>query len=67
MRAELSNLNHSAVSFLSRVAVNLCWYYYTPYCYRFQTLIKTVKERGRERGKEGKKERERERHEKKSK
>ena len=29
MRAELANLNHCAVSFLSRAADNLCWYYYT--------------------------------------
>ena len=29
MRAKLANLNHSAVPFLSRAAVNLCWYYYT--------------------------------------
>ena len=27
MRAELANLNHCAVQFLSRAAVNLCWYY----------------------------------------
>ena len=26
MRAELANLNHCAVPFLSRVAVNLSWY-----------------------------------------
>ena len=29
MRAELANLNHCAVPFLSCVAANLCWYYYT--------------------------------------
>ena len=29
MRAELTNLNHCAVPFLSRAAVNLCWYYHT--------------------------------------
>ena len=29
MRAELANLNHCAVPFLSRAAVNLCWYYIT--------------------------------------
>ena len=29
MRAELANLNHCAVLFLSRTAVNLSWYYYT--------------------------------------
>ena len=28
MRTELANLNHCAVPFLSRAAVNLCWYYY---------------------------------------
>ena len=28
MRAELANLNDCAVPFLSRAAVNLCWYYY---------------------------------------
>ena len=28
MRAELANLNHCAVSLLSRAAANLCWYYY---------------------------------------
>ena len=30
MRTELANLSHCAVSYLSRAAVNLCWYYYTP-------------------------------------
>ena len=29
MRAELANLDHCAVPFLSRATVNLCWYYYT--------------------------------------
>ena len=29
IRAELANLNHCAVPFLSRAAVNLCRYYYT--------------------------------------
>ena len=29
MRAELANLNHCAVPFLNRAAVNLCWYYDT--------------------------------------
>ena len=29
MRAELADLNHCAVLFLSRAAVNLRWYYYT--------------------------------------
>ena len=29
MRAELANLDHCAVPFLSRAAVNLCWYFYT--------------------------------------
>ena len=29
MRAELANLNHCAVQFLSRAAVNLSWYYYS--------------------------------------
>ena len=29
MRAELANLNYCAVPFLSRAAVNLCWYYIT--------------------------------------
>ena len=28
MRAELTNLNHCAVPFLSRAAVNFCWFYY---------------------------------------
>ena len=28
MRAELANLNHCAVPFLSRATVSLCWYYY---------------------------------------
>ena len=28
MRAELANLNHSVVPFLSRAVVKLCWYYY---------------------------------------
>ena len=27
MRSELASLNHCAVPFLSRAAVNLCWYY----------------------------------------
>ena len=27
--AELANLNHCALPFLSRAAVNLCWYNYT--------------------------------------
>ena len=31
MRAELANLNHRAVTFLSRTTANLCWYYYTLY------------------------------------
>ena len=31
MRAELPNLDDSAAPFLSRAAVNLCWYYYTVY------------------------------------
>ena len=31
MRAELVNLNHCAVPFLSRAAANLCWYYYSIY------------------------------------
>ena len=29
MRAKLANLNDCAVPFLSRAAVNLCWYNYT--------------------------------------
>ena len=35
MRAELANLNHCAVLFLSRAAVNFSWYDSTPYvtCY----------------------------------
>ena len=28
MHAKLANLDHSAVPFLSRASVNLCWYYY---------------------------------------
>ena len=31
MRAELASLNPCAVPFLSRAAVNLSWYDYTPY------------------------------------
>ena len=31
MRAEVSNLNHCAVPFLSRAAVNLNWYDYNEY------------------------------------
>ena len=31
MRAELANLNHCAVPFLSRAAVNLSWYVCTKY------------------------------------
>ena len=31
MSASLANLNHCAVPFLSRAAVNLCWYYYIFY------------------------------------
>ena len=27
MRADLTVLNHCAVPFLSRAAVNICWYY----------------------------------------
>ena len=29
MRAELAGINHCAVSFLSRAAACLCWYYST--------------------------------------
>ena len=29
MRAKFANLNDCAVSFLSRAAANLCWYWYT--------------------------------------
>ena len=32
MRAELSNVNHCAVLFISRAAVNLYWYYIVLYC-----------------------------------
>ena len=31
MRAECANLNYYAAPFLSRAAVNLCWYYYNTY------------------------------------
>ena len=31
MHSNLANLNHCAVPFLSRTAVNLCWRYYTIY------------------------------------
>ena len=37
MRAKLVNLNHCAVPFLSRAAVNLCWYYYIPQSYLLST------------------------------
>ena len=33
MRAKLANLNNCAVPFLSRAAVNLCWYHYILYFY----------------------------------
>ena len=29
MRAELANLNHCAVPFLTRASAFLCWYYFT--------------------------------------
>ena len=35
MRAELANLNHGAVLYFSRAAINLCWYYYS---YHFRHL-----------------------------
>ena len=31
MSANLANLNHCAVHFLSRAGANLCWYYYTEF------------------------------------
>ena len=44
MRAELPNLDDCAVPFLSRAAVNLCWYYYTFYII---LLTKTTAARNR--------------------
>ena len=45
MRAQLANLNHCVVSFLSRAAVNLTWYdsiYYTDLnYYKKETLLRT--------------------------
>ena len=35
MRAKLTNLNYCAVPFLSRAAVNLCWYDYIHYTLQF--------------------------------
>ena len=37
MRAELANLNHFTVPFLSRAAVNLSWYDSTPYTSLYTT------------------------------
>ena len=41
MRAKLANLNHCAAPFLSRAAVNLCWYDYSirPKLTSFQLTI----------------------------
>ena len=37
VRAELANLNNCAVPFLSRAAVNLCWYNYIQSISKFKT------------------------------
>ena len=47
MPAELANLNHCAVLFLSRAATNLCWYYYTemlltPFCKKLYYTIHII-------------------------
>ena len=45
MRAELANLNHCAVPFLSLAAVNLCWYNYSKcycYCYIYNMAGKKI-------------------------
>ena len=40
MRAELANLHHCEVPFLSRAAVNLCWYDYDyDYDYKMYILL----------------------------
>ena len=41
MRAELANLNHCAVTFLSGAVVNLSWHYYTLW---YKTKLKNVRE-----------------------
>ena len=44
MRAKLANLNHCAVSFLSRAAVNLSWYEATCiYCVAFIYIIRLAR------------------------
>ena len=40
MRAELANLDDCAVPFLSRAAVNLCWYYYILYSFHQNYTVK---------------------------
>ena len=40
MRAKLANENHSAVPFLSRADINLCWYYIT--CKFMQTVVQDI-------------------------
>ena len=42
MRAELANLNHCAVPFLSRAVVNLCWYGVTYILYSSTFLVLDV-------------------------
>ena len=42
MRAKLANLNHCAVSFLSRTAVNLCWYYYIVMRHKYSALAHSL-------------------------
>ena len=43
MRTELANLNHCAVPFLSRAAVNLSWYYLTLYTVIYGTKFSELK------------------------
>ena len=42
MRAELANLNHCAVLFLSRAAVNLSWYDSILYVYVSTNNVKSI-------------------------
>ena len=39
MRAKLTNINHCAVLFFSRAAVNLCWYCYNKYFVRIKVIV----------------------------
>ena len=43
MRAELANLNHCAVLFLSRAAANFCWYHKLENCNRFPITVKIIR------------------------